>query len=64
MDTLSRHLLVEYRGCNVEALDDPEHIEALLSRAASAARVTIVQTVFHRFSPQGVSGVVLVEESH
>jgi S-adenosylmethionine decarboxylase proenzyme len=35
-----------------------------MKRAALAAQTTLVQSVFHRFSPQGVSGVVVVEESH
>lgn len=64
MDTLGRHLLIEYRGCSERALNDLERLELLFTRAAEAAQVTIVQIVFHRFAPQGVSGVVIVEESH
>lgn len=64
MNTRSRHLLVEYRGCAAETLDDLERVEALLVDAAEAARVTVVQTALHRFAPQGVSGVVIIEESH
>ena len=33
-------------------------------QAAEAAGATIVQSVFHRFSPHGVTGVVVVAESH
>lgn len=36
----------------------------MLQRAAIAAGATIVGKVFHRFSPHGVSGVVVVQESH
>lgn len=64
MDTRSRHLLVELWGCDAAILDDERALEAHLRAAADAARVTIVQTVFHRFSPHGVTGVVVVEESH
>lgn len=35
-----------------------------MKRAAQAAGATLVNTVFHTFSPQGVTGVVVVEESH
>ena len=45
-------------------MDDVKRVETLLKRAASAAGATIVQSVFHRFAPQGVSGVVVIEESH
>ena len=59
-----RHLLVEYKGCNASVLDDPAAIEVALKRAAIAAGATIVGMVFHQFTPQGVSGVVVVQESH
>jgi len=62
--THGQHLLVEYWGCDSEVLDDLGAVEALMKRAAEAAGATVVQSVFHRFSPQGVTGVVVVEESH
>lgn len=64
MDTFGRHLLVEYRGCDSELLNDLDFIEVLMKRAAVAARATIVTSTFHMFAPQGVSGVVVVQESH
>ena len=35
-----------------------------LVEAANAAGATVVESVFHRFSPQGLSGVVVITESH
>lgn len=64
MDTLGRHLLAEYHGCDLPVLDDEARIEALMRRAAETAGATVVACVFHRFAPQGVSGVVVIEESH
>jgi S-adenosylmethionine decarboxylase len=64
LETQGRHLLVEYWGCDSRALDELGAVEALMKRAAEAAGATIVTSTFHRFSPQGVSGVVVVEESH
>lgn len=64
MHTQARHLLVEYRGCELSKLQDLDFIQALLERAARAAGATVVQSVFHRYSPQGVTGVVVLEESH
>ncbi len=63
MDTTGRHLLVEYRGC-AALLDDQAGLEALLRAAAEAAGANVLGANFHRFRPQGVSGVVLIEESH
>lgn len=64
MDTLGQHLLVEYEGCERRVLNCPQAIEAAMREAAEAAAAAIVDTIFRRFSPQGVSGVVVVEESH
>ena len=64
MDTLSRHVLAEYHDCDREILNDPVRLEPLMRQAAAAAGVTVVGVRFHRFSPQGVSGVLVIEESH
>jgi S-adenosylmethionine decarboxylase len=45
-------------------LDDLRRIEALMNQAAKAARTNIVASVFQPFEPHGVTGVVVVEESH
>ncbi|HKP60210.1 MAG TPA: adenosylmethionine decarboxylase [Polyangiales bacterium] len=64
LNTRGRHLLVEYTGCDASVLDDLKRIEALMNQAAKAARTNIVASVFQPFEPQGVTGVVVVEESH
>ena len=63
-DPLGWHHLVELYGCEVAALDDLPHIEAALIAAARAAGATVLDARFHKFAPQGVSGVVLIAESH
>lgn len=64
LNTRGRHLLVEYTGCDASVLDDLKRIEALMNEAARAAQTNIVASVFQPFEPQGVTGVVVVEESH
>jgi S-adenosylmethionine decarboxylase proenzyme len=56
--------LVEYTGCDMHALDDLKRIEQLMNQAARAAGATVVASVFQPFEPHGVSGVVVIEESH
>lgn len=56
--------MVEYWGCDPMVLNDLVTLEAGLRVAAAEAGATIVASVFHPFSPQGVTGVVVVEESH
>jgi S-adenosylmethionine decarboxylase proenzyme len=64
VDTAAEHLLVEYHGCDRALLDDEDRIRALMRAAAEAAGATVVAEVFHRYRPQGVTGVLLIEESH
>lgn len=57
------HLLIDLWGA--DRLDEPEHVDAELRRAAEAAGATILHSHFHHFSPNdGVSGVVVLAESH
>ena len=64
VDTQGRHLLVELYGCDPHALDDAERLAGLLRRAAEAAGSRVVAEVFHPFAPHGITGVVVIEESH
>ncbi len=57
------HLLVEIWDC--KNLTDPAHIDKTLCAAAEASGATILHSHMHHFSPfGGVSGVVLLAESH
>jgi len=51
-------------GCAFESLDDLEQVQKYMKDAALAAGAEIRECVFHKFSPQGVSGVVVISESH
>ena len=61
---LGRHILVEYYNCDPELLRNPEFIEREMNQAALAAEATVVESKFHHFSPWGVSGAILIAESH
>lgn len=61
---LGQHLLVEYYDCDVEILKNTLLIEKYMIEAAKVAKATIVESVFHTFNPWGVSGVIVIEESH
>jgi S-adenosylmethionine decarboxylase proenzyme len=63
-NALGRHLLVEFYNCDAATLDDVAGVEASMNRAAVDCGATIVQSTFHRFQPYGVSGVVVISESH
>jgi S-adenosylmethionine decarboxylase proenzyme len=48
----------------VARLDDPTQLEQAMRRAAQAACAVVISATFHRFAGQGVTGVVLLAESH
>ena len=56
--------MLEVYDCPSESLDDPDEIRQLLLDAALGAGARVIDTMFHRFAPQGVSGVVMIGESH
>ncbi len=64
MQALGKHLLVELHGCNPELLKKVDVVKEILVSAAKACKATIVDTSFHEFNPFGVSGVVVIAESH
>ncbi len=64
MQGLGRHVLAEVYGCTFDILDDLERIREILVSAALSAGAEVLETTFHRFSPQGISGVVVISESH
>ncbi len=64
MKILGRHLVAELSGCNRNTLDDLALLEELLNESVRRSGATIVKSVFHRYNPQGVSGVVVIAESH
>jgi len=64
LNALGYHLLLELKECDRQLLDDPGRLEHLLVEAANRAGATVVQKAFHQFNPHGVSGVVIIAESH
>lgn len=64
MDALGKHLLLELKDCNRETLDDLNLIQTYLNEAAVVCGAQVLGDSFHKFAPQGVSGVVVIAESH
>ena len=64
MKTLGRHILIELYECDSDALKSVEKIRRAMVDAAKVAGCHVIKDVFHQFSPHGVSGVVVVSESH
>lgn len=61
---LGRHLTIEYYDCNAQTLADVGGMEKIFTEAAVISGATVLETSFHAFQPQGVSGIVVICESH
>jgi S-adenosylmethionine decarboxylase len=64
LNALGRHLLVELYECDKEALNDLDLLRDIMIKAAIHCGAVVLGESFHRFSPQGISGVVVIAESH
>ena len=64
LHALGTHLLLELRDCNPKTLSNLEFVTDAMKSAALEAKATIVEVAFHEFSPFGISGMVVIAESH
>ena len=64
LHALGTHLLLELKDCNSKTLGNLEFVQETLKNAALEAKATIVEVAFHEFSPFGISGMVVIAESH
>jgi S-adenosylmethionine decarboxylase len=61
---LGTQVVLDLYECETGHLDDMAWVKKTLVEAARAAGATVVETVFHKFAPCGISGVVVIAESH
>ena len=61
---LGRQIAIEYYNCRRDILDSASAMEQVFMKAAQESGATIISSHFHQFLPQGVSGVVIISESH
>ena len=64
MEALGEHILAEFYECDIEAINDVRIVEESLLEAAAIAKATVIGSSFHLFEPYGVSGVLVISESH
>lgn len=64
LKALGKHIILELYDCPANLLSEPAEIQRILEAAALVMGATIVESRFHHFSPLGVSGVVIIMESH
>ncbi|MEP0263134.1 adenosylmethionine decarboxylase [Dokdonia sp.] len=55
---------IDFYGCDPEKINSKDFIEQALLKAASIMNLTVINTTIHEFSPIGISGVIVIQESH
>jgi S-adenosylmethionine decarboxylase len=61
---LAVHSLLDFHGCDPARLHDAAGLRQAMLDAIAEAGGTYVTDVFHAFSPHGLSGIVVIAESH
>lgn len=61
---LGTHILAEFYGCSYDQLNNKEFLEFHLIEATKKSNATLLNSTFHQFNPQGVTGLLLLAESH
>jgi S-adenosylmethionine decarboxylase len=56
--------LVEFYNCDEDILKDSDLIKKIFIESAKLGNANIVNSLFHSFSPYGVTGVLVIAESH
>ncbi len=59
-----RHLVVQYLGCDVTALEDHEGLLRAMREAVVASGATLLKMSEHPFEGGGLTAVMLLSESH
>ena len=64
MNVLGLHLLLELKECNPQLLDNLDYVRDALFGAAEGVGAHVIGESFHQFTPQGVTGILSIAESH
>lgn len=64
MQSLGQQILADLYQCAESLLSDVDFVSNSMIEAARVSNCTIVSHTFHHFSPYGVSGAVIISESH
>lgn len=61
---LGIHYILDFYECNNKYLTSVSKINNIMKMASNIGKFNIVKSCFHQFKPYGVSGVMVLKESH
>jgi S-adenosylmethionine decarboxylase proenzyme len=63
-NSLGTHIILDMYGCDADLIMHATDVQAAMRQASQLARFTIVTEEYHQFSPHGVSGATIIQESN
>ena len=64
MKYLANHQIVEFNHCEESKIDNSDFVREIFLKAAELGNATVINECFHKFSPHGITGVLVIAESH
>jgi len=58
------HFIIELINCAPDSLGKVPDVERVMAQVVQKSKTTMVGSSFHQFQPEGVTGVILISESH
>lgn len=58
------HYLLSFFGCDAKQIDSTKFWKKILSESVSKTDMKIIGSIFHRFTPHGITGLLLLSSSH
>ena len=58
------HIVLDLEGCPKPKVEKVPEVRKILQQTAREAELSVISENFHQFKPTGVTGVLLLKESH
>lgn len=58
------HLVGDLQGVSPEKISHTDTIQEIMESAVKFGKLTKIRSYYHQFTPSGVSGIILLAESH
>lgn len=58
------HIIADLKGVEARKISNVEEVKKIMEGAVKAGDLTKIRSHYHQFTPEGVSGIILIAESH
>ena len=58
------HYLLDYKNLSFDLLNDLKSLKLIFDKTIKISKTKILSKKFHKFKPQGLTGIYLLSESH